>query len=161
VTGGVLDYLTLGDSPIVVRGSAEGITVIEDDRVANLPGGRPYTRELVRSLRNQHGGFWVASTNPDAARQAVAGSVPYSASMIVGLFTDGASRLVEFFGYSWQQIFVILEADGPAAVIAAVRSAETRQPLSGYNKPHDDATAVLISTGRAGPGPRLAPAGSA
>jgi len=148
VTGGVLDYLTLGDSPIVVCGPAEGITVIEDDRVARLPGGRPYTRELVRASRNKPGGFWVASTDPEAAHQAVAGSMPYSASMGVGLFTDGASRLVEFFGCSWQEVFAILEADGPAAVIAAVRSAEVRQPLSGYNKPYDDATAVLIAGDR-------------
>jgi hypothetical protein len=77
--------------------------------------------------------------------------MPYSASMNVGLFTDGASRLVEFYGYSWKQVFAVLEENGPAAVIAAVRSAEMSRPLSGYNKPHDDATAVLITGDRTGP----------
>src|SRR6266516_1939708 len=37
VSGGALDYLTLGDSPIVVRAPGEGLTVISDDRLSTLP----------------------------------------------------------------------------------------------------------------------------
>ena len=101
VRGDELDYLVLGDSPVVVR-HPDGITVLSDDRIAHLPGGRPYTLELVRSLRNKPGGFWVASTEFEAARQAVAGSMPWTAGTEVGMFTDGVSRLVEFYGYDWE-----------------------------------------------------------
>ena len=51
----------------MIRGADQALTPLSDDRIAHLPGGRPYTIELVRSLRNQPGGFWVASTDPEAA----------------------------------------------------------------------------------------------
>lgn len=143
VRDGSLDYLVLGDSPMVIR-SSEGITAISDDRIAGLPGGRPYTRELVRAMRNQPGGFWVASTDPDAAYQAEWGGRTLAADSEVGLFTDGISRLVEFYGYDWEQVFGVMEAVGPAGLISVVRSAEQGWPLCGYNKRHDDATAVLM-----------------
>src|ERR1700730_8666821 len=77
VRDGVIDYLTLADSPIVIQGADQGLTPTIDDRLAHLPGGRPYSFELVRSLRNKPGGFWVASTDPDAAYHAVTGSRPF------------------------------------------------------------------------------------
>ncbi len=150
VSGGALDYLTLGDSPIVVRAPGEGLTVISDDRLSNLPGGRPYSRELVRSLRNRPGGFWVASTDPEAAREAVAGSMPYAGDAEIGMFTDGASRLVEHYGYEWEQVFSVLETTGPAGLISLVRSAELDRPLGSYYKQRDDATVVLITGDRLG-----------
>lgn len=144
VQDGELEYLTLGDSPVAVRTPGEGLSVISDDRLSHLPGGRPYSQELVRSLRNQPNGFWVASTDPEAAYQAVAGSMPFTAGTEVGMFTDGASRLVEFYGYSWKQVFAVMQASGPAVLISVVRSLELNKPPA-LGKKHDDATAVLIA----------------
>ena len=148
VRDGAADYLTLGDSPIVIRGEGQALTPIADDRLGHLPGGRPYTLELVRSLRNKPGGFWVASTDPEAAYRAVTGSVPFEASTEIGIFTDGASRLVESYGYEWEHVFSILETSGPGGVISLVRAAERDRPLRG-GKQHDDATAVLMADGSA------------
>ena len=142
VRGDSLDYLTLGDSPIVIRDPLGGITTILDEQVANLPGGRPYTLDLIRSHRNKPGGFWVASTNPGAARHSVAGTMPCTGDAEIGMFTDGVSRLVEFYGYEWDEVFAILEASGPAALISLVRSLELDRPLE-HGKQHDDATALL------------------
>jgi hypothetical protein len=144
VRGDLADYLTLGDSPIVVRGADQAFTPIADDRLAHLPGGRPYSLELVRSLRNKRGGFWVASTEPEAAYRAVTGSVPFGTGAEVGIFTDGVSRLVESYGYEWEHVFSVLETSGPSGVIALVRGAEHERPLRG-SKQHDDATAVLMA----------------
>jgi hypothetical protein len=146
----VLEYLTLGDSPIVIRSPGAGIEMIADDRLAHLPGGRPYSRELVRSLRNKPGGFWVASTDPEAASHVVAGKLPFSAATEVGVFTDGASRLAEFYGYGWERIFSVLETTGPARMIAIIRDMERDRPPA-LGKQHDDATAVLLAGERVEP----------
>jgi len=140
----VADYLTLADSPIVIRAADQVLVPAVDDRLAHLPGGRPYSLELVRSLRNKPGGFWVASTDPEAAYHAVTGSAPFRAGTEVGIFTDGVSRLVESYGYEWEHVFSILETSGPGVVIALVRAAERERPLRGV-KQHDDATAVLMA----------------
>lgn len=145
IRGEALDYLALADSPIVIRGADHVLTPIADDRAARLPGGRPYTLELVRSLRNKPGGFWVASTDPEAAHHAVTGSLPFGPGTEIGMFTDGASRLVEFYGYGWDRVFSVMEGSGPGALIALVRSAELEKPLRSA-KQHDDATAVLMKT---------------
>jgi len=147
VRGDILGYLTLGDSPIVIRAPGEALMPVFDDRAAHLPGGRPYTPELVRAWRNRPGGFWVAGADAEAAYHAVTGSVPYTADIEIGIFTDGVSRLVEFYGYDWEQVFSVLETSGPAGLISVVRSVELDRPL-GYGKRHDDATAVLVG-GRA------------
>jgi hypothetical protein len=148
VQGDMADYLTLADSPIVIRAADQALTPAIDDRLAHLPGGRPYSLELVRSLRNKPGGFWVASTDPEAAYHAVTGSTPFGAGTEVGIFTDGVSRLVESYGYEWEHVFSILETSGPSGVIALVRAAELERPLRGV-KQHDDATAVLMADGSA------------
>ena len=116
-----------------------------DDRLDHLqPGGRPYTRDLVRSKRNASGGFWVASTNPDAAHEAITGIA--DGVTHVTLLTDGVTRLVEYYGYSWTDIFELLGKEGPSGLIQRVREAEQASPppAYGYGKQHDDATAVYI-----------------
>jgi hypothetical protein len=95
---GSLDYLTLGDSPIVLWHRNQDFTPIADDRTSHLPGGRPYTIELVRAHRNKAGGFWVASTDPEPAYQAISGTVPLETISEVGLFTDGITRLLDWYG---------------------------------------------------------------
>ncbi len=138
-----LEYLTLGDSPIILRHRDHTFTPIVDNRTDHLPGGRPYTVELVSSLRNKPGGFWVASTNPKAAYHAVSGNVHVDGTMDVALLTDGVTRLIEWYGLDWPAIFTVLTDEGPSSLIACVRSAERKDPPP-HGKQHDDATAVHI-----------------
>ena len=146
----VLEYLALGDSPIALWRPYGDVTVLKDDRTDHLPGGRPYTVELVRSLRNKPGGFWVASTEPKAAYQAVTGDVPLTPGMEVGLFTDGATRLIDVYGCDWPEFFAGLRDLGAAGVINRVRDAERNEPHP-YGKRHDDATVVHLSDVSGGP----------
>jgi hypothetical protein len=140
-----LDYLVLCDSTVVFE-NAGGIVVISDDRTARLPG---YDRATVARLRNRRGGFWVASTDPAAAAEAVTGSVDRTELRRLLLCTDGVSRLVDFFGWSWAEIFRLAERGGPRAVIEAVRAGEVERPDRLANpgrtvKRHDDATLVVL-----------------
>ncbi|MGP0002412.1 MAG: protein phosphatase 2C domain-containing protein [Acetobacteraceae bacterium] len=139
-----IEYLVLGDSPIIFQ-NGNSITVVADDRVDHLqPGGRPYRRAVVRSKRNAPGGFWVASTNPKAAYEAISGTADGPAC--IALLTDGVSRLIDHYGYDWHDIFAVLDRDGPAGLIRHVREAERKSPppTYGYGKQHDDATAIYI-----------------
>ncbi|MDR2987732.1 MAG: protein phosphatase 2C domain-containing protein [Nocardiopsaceae bacterium] len=139
-----LDYLTLGDSPIVLWHRNQDFTAIADDRTSHLPGGRPYIIELVRTHRNKADGFWVASTKPEAAYQAISGTVPMETISEVGLFTDGITRLLDWYGYTWPAIFSSLRNEGPASLIRLVRAAERQQPHP-YSKRHDDASAAYLA----------------
>ncbi|MFC4116079.1 protein phosphatase 2C domain-containing protein [Nonomuraea zeae] len=136
-----LEYLVLGDSPVVFSLVGGGVQVVSDDRLERLPGGRPYSVELVRRMRFAPGGFWVAGARPEAARHAVCGAVNLRGVRGAGVFSDGVARLVEWYGWSWDDVLAALAGQGPAALIEAVRELErSRGPVRG--KPHDDATAV-------------------
>lgn len=145
---GRVEYLVLGDSPVVFSLAGGGVRVVDDNRLERLPGGRPYTVELVRRMRNAPGGFWVAGARPEAARESVTGAVDGVRG--VGVFTDGVARLVEWYGWSWEEVLELLEGGGPEAVIGAVRELEAgRGPIRG--KRHDDATAAWGRVGHADP----------
>lgn len=140
--GDALDYLVLCDSPVALVGRDGKIQVIDDDRTDHLPGGRPYSLELVQSLRNQPGGFWVASTKPEAAYEALAGSVEVSSLRSVLLVTDGVTRLIEWYGHTWEQVVETVAKAGPGQLIAQVREAELEHGAPNRAKIHDDATAA-------------------
>jgi hypothetical protein len=134
-----LDYLVLADSPVLLDLEGEGVRPILDDRLDHLAD---YSVAAVGRSRNRD--FWVASTVPAAAQQAVTGSVPVSSVRRAAVLSDGAARLVERFGQlSWGQLLDLLESAGPAEVIARTRSAEeAAEAVRG--KRYDDATAVFI-----------------
>lgn len=145
---GRVDYLALCDSSVVFD-TGGGLVAVHDDRAATLPA---YDRETVARLRNRPGGFWVASTNPAAAAEAVTGSVARDGLRRMLLCTDGVSRLTEFFDLSWADVFRMVERSGPRAAIDAVRAYEAARPellaRPGRKriKQHDDATlAVLVA----------------
>jgi hypothetical protein len=143
--GGELDWLVLADSPLLLDVDGE-VEVVVDDRVANLPA---YTIEAVRAARNDPDGFWVAGTCPEAAYEAITGSMPAAKVRRAGLFTDGASRLVERFGRTdWRGLLDGLEDTGPTELIRRTRAVEAIELAAGRTghrgKPHDDATAVLV-----------------
>ncbi|MBN6055662.1 protein phosphatase 2C domain-containing protein [Nonomuraea sp. RK-328] len=143
-TGDHFDYLVLCDSPIAIRHRDGTVSVVADHRLDHLPGGHPYGLELIRSLRNRPGGFWVASTSPNAAAEAVTGSVPVADVTGIGMFTDGVTRLVEWYDRSWEQVVGALAEHGPASLLADVREAELRRGTPRPGKLHDDATAAWV-----------------
>lgn len=145
---GSLDYLVLGDSPLLL--DVDGLPfVVADERSGRLPD---YTEETVRSHRNQPHGFWIASTVVEAAQHAVTGTTPPDGVRLAALVTDGITRYVDRLGLgSWRGLLHNLAAIGPEAVVAAIRTAERDQlpvvstePRTGRHlKRHDDATAVV------------------
>jgi len=143
--GGRVDYLVLCDSPIALRRTDGSLMVIDDDRTDHLPGGRPYSLELVRASRNRPGGFWVAATVPEAAYEALSGSVEASTVSGALLLTDGVTRLMEWYGYSWEQLVSTAATAGPEELIAQVRREEQERGTPDFAKRHDDATAAWVS----------------
>jgi hypothetical protein len=140
-----LEYLVLADSPVVLWHSREKVAqTFEDERIAHLPGGRPYTRELVRSSRNAPGGFWVASTRPEAAYHAVRGTVELEPGAEVALFTDGVTRLVDFYHHTWDSLFALLRELQPQGLVDFVRDLERKNEVP-YGKAHDDATVAHMT----------------
>jgi hypothetical protein len=141
---GRLECLVLADSPIAVRLRDGSVGVVEDDRIMQLPGGPPYTLELVRAQRNRPGGFWVASTSQAAAYEAVTATFPEEEVDAVALLTDGVTRLIDRYRRTWRDVMEELRTGGPDHVIDLVRAAERAEP-AGRGKAHDDATALLVT----------------
>lgn len=163
---GVLDYLVLSDNVLVLDLEGEGVRTIVDKRVEEVaademraalqgPVDAPEHADRVsalvavqRRLRNRHGGYWVASTDPTAADEAIAGSIDLAQVRQAALLTDGASRLVDTFGaLTWEQLLDLLRTEGPSALIARTREAELSDP-TGERWPRfkrsDDATAAYV-----------------
>ncbi|GAA1966197.1 protein phosphatase 2C domain-containing protein [Kitasatospora viridis] len=138
---GRLDHLVLADSPVLVELADGELLTVLDDRVERLPA---YDRATVARLRNAPGGFWVASTRPEAADQALTGSHPLAGVRRFAVLTDGVSRLVERYGWSWRALLDGLAQGGPAQLLAAVREAELADPPGRFaGKRHDDATVLF------------------
>jgi Protein phosphatase 2C len=136
------EYLALADSPLIV--DTGELAVLVDDRTAHL---KDYTYAGVSVARNNPGGFYVASTKPDAAYEAIQGSIPSAEIRRAALLTDGASRLADYFHrLTWQQLMDTLEHEGPTQLIARTREIERAEGGSRRRKPHDDATAVFLSS---------------
>jgi hypothetical protein len=162
-----LDYLVLSDSVLVLDLSTE-LRVVTDDHEAQIggqfraqmdawPNGTPEHekahREYVESLRahrNRPGGFWVASTDPEAGRHALTGSVPRAHVHAAAVLSDGATRLVDRFSLAtWDDMLKILDRQGPSELLRQVRDAEDSD-LDGSRWPrgkaHDDASAVYCTS---------------
>lgn len=137
-----VEHLVLADSPVVLRAPDGRVTTVADDRVDYLP---EYTFEAVRKARNQPGGFWVASTLPAAAYEALSGTTPREQVASVAVMTDGASRYAERYGHSWDELVAVLESGGPRELIDRVRAYDVAAANGSFRgKRHDDATAVLL-----------------
>lgn len=166
-----VEGLVLADSPVVVF-TGDGPSVLSDERLSALPPGAYRARlaegagygtdhlaELRKSAaeagkrRNQEGGFWVAEANPDAAYYAERRSWPRAQVTSALLASDGVSCGVDRYGIfpDWATVRALATAQGPDAVLAAVRAAETDDPTgTRWPRPkiHDDqALAVVEFTG--------------
>lgn len=138
--GGSVEWYVLADSPIVM--DAGGIRVFRDDRVDHLPS---YTREGVRRSRNSPGGFWVASTKPEAAYEGLTGEVPVEGLTCAAVLSDGASRLVERFEHmGWDALLRLLDEEGPRELVRRTRAVEASAAARPRGKRFDDATAVFV-----------------
>lgn len=162
---GALDSLVLGDSTLVLDQAGE-ITTVTDRRIDDvaraerlameaLPTGTPEHQAarvkfvgLQRLGRNQPGGYWTASTDPQAAYEAFTGSVPLAGLRHVTLLSDGAARFVEFSLGTWKDLIGLLNTFGPSTVFARIREAEDGDP-TGLRWPRakrrDDAAIVHFS----------------
>jgi serine/threonine protein phosphatase PrpC len=160
-----LEYLALADSPLVIR-RHDGVQVITDDREAVV--GRRYRQhmdataagtpehiqahreyvETMRAHRNSSGGFWVASNDPEAAHEAITGTINLREVRDLALLSDGASRLVDRFDLAtWDVALDLIRDDGTDALIDAVRHAEADDP-NGRRWPRgkttDDASLIYV-----------------
>jgi 8-oxo-dGTP pyrophosphatase MutT (NUDIX family) len=167
LAGRRIDWLVLGDAAVAwrsVSGHAHGVT---DDRLEQLTDApvvvadvRRYDPAYVMKVRNQPGGFWVAAADPAAAAEALTGSLPTDEIGTVGLYSDGITRLVERYSYSWEQVFDLAARFGPRALVDAVREAEHADPAPDRwrGKRHDDATAIIATLTPTGGSPLVAAA---
>ena len=150
------DYLALADATLLLD-TADGLKVISDERVNQLAGKEraatnqvpagsalklrrrvQLTRALRRS-RNRPGGYWVAAADPQAASQAVTGTVPATSLQRAVLLSDGASRLVDLFELAgWEELLALLDEHGPEGLLRQVRAAEAVGP-EGRQWPPDQA----------------------
>jgi len=159
-----LDYLVLADSVLLLHNDQQ-TRAITDNREAEvgqrlrapmdaLPSGSPEHAdelrryvETMRAYRNRLGGFWVASTDPAAADEAITGAVAAADVRAAVLLSDGASRLVDRFQLAtWPQLVKLVTTEGPDALLTRVRDAEQSDPVGQRwprGKTTDDATAAL------------------
>jgi hypothetical protein len=161
---GVLEYVVLGDSTLLLAGTDGSTTAITDQRldevgkrlrgpVDALPTGSPEHsvalaeyRDALTGLRNRPGGFWIAGPDPRAAEHAVTGTVPLDSLASVTLLSDGATRLVDSFELAdWKEALDVINSSGPDGLIRRVREAEANDPNGRRwprGKTRDDATAL-------------------
>lgn len=136
-----IDHLVLADSPILMRSPTGTLTVHSDDRIDLLPD---YSLATISRLRNQPDGFWVASTEPKAAYEAVTGTTDLADAEVVAVLTDGASRYAERYGHPWQELLDVLTTAGPRELVNRVRAYDAAADAGSFRgKRYDDATAVL------------------
>ncbi|TDW89704.1 protein phosphatase 2C-like protein [Kribbella pratensis] len=135
-----VEHLVLADSPVVLRSPDGKITVHSDDRIERLP---ERTLEAVRRLRNQPGGFWAASTEPQAAYEAVVGTTDRADIDVIAILSDGASRFTERYGHPWEELLDVLTTDGPRRLIDLVREHDAAATTPGWKR-YDDASVVLL-----------------
>lgn len=166
-----VDLLALGDSTLVIERADHSLEVLTDDRLATvgtaerrayrdrlLAGGgfdTEHTRllgrlqERQRTARNLDGGYWVAESEPDAARHAITRTLPLSAVRGLLLLTDGAAAGVARYAQpaDWPNLLRRLDRTGIASYFDALHHVEEADP-TGQRWPrakvHDDKTAARL-----------------
>lgn len=166
---GVTDILVLGDSTAVIGYANGNEEVLRDDRLQRLPlpaakeyrtrlhQGRGYDRthrELLATLqesqrrwRNRSDGYWIASTDPEAARHAVVASRPSDQIRWLVLATDGTTDILGPLGIGWRDIAEFDNTDLAGLLARCQQWEETVDPngvLLPRAKRHDDKTVAVI-----------------
>ncbi|MFB4280892.1 protein phosphatase 2C domain-containing protein [Nonomuraea sp. MTCD27] len=162
---GVLDYLVLADTVIVIdtgheihvvsdsrvdQAAPEALAATRDEAIGTPEHQAAVARMSVEQLkkRNVPGGYWVAAVEREAAFHAFVGQVPVGDVRRVAIFTDGASRAVDTFQQmDWAACLDYLQEHGPRGLIRHVRSIEETDP-AGTRWPRfkvsDDATVAVV-----------------
>jgi hypothetical protein len=161
-----IEYLVLGDSTLLIDRAGREPAVITDQRIEQvavaeqaamnaLPTGTPghfaaRVRYVARQreLRNRPDGYWITSTDPAAAAQAITGRADRDGLRSVTLLSDGATRFVEFGLGDWRTLLALLGTGGIGEVFGRIRPAETGDPDGARwprAKRHDDAAIVHLS----------------
>jgi hypothetical protein len=160
------DYLALADA-VLLLDTVDGLKVVSDERVNQLAGKereaanrvptssalklrrRAQLTRALRRTRNRPGGYWVAAADPQAANQALTGTLPSKTLRRAVLLSDGASRLVDPFGLAtWEELLALVDENGPDELLRQVRAAEAVDPEGRQwprTKRSDDATAVYLA----------------
>ena len=125
----------LADNP----GDHEGAVAASADRVR---AGRRHA--------NAPGGYWVAQTNPAAARFGATRTTPVENVEDVLLHTDGFDPLVENYSAfpNWDAALDHVREAGLAATVERLRAVERADPEMTEHprlKPHDDAGVVHLA----------------
>jgi len=158
------EYLVLADSTVAIETTAS-VQAITDDRLDHVAteyhdalnaaknGSTEHATAVssltlaLRQYRNVTGGYWVAAVDPDAAYEAITGSVARNEVRSAAIMTDGASIICDRFGVlDWPQVFHRLHEAGPMGLIRDVREQELSDSTGERwkrSKVHDDATAVF------------------
>lgn len=151
--GEQLEHLVLCDSSVLLHGRDGTVRRLTDDRVDHLvipgdaggPAGGPRSAEAVEALRNAPGGFWLARHEPEAAEEALIGSVPLAELAAVHLVSDGVTRAVDLLGTHTASTLSRALLSAPEEVIRQLRAAERDLPQGARpRKIHDDATALTL-----------------
>ena len=165
IRGDVLDYLVLGDSPIVFP---DGVVVDErldeldlperrlyQDRLANGHGYGDAHKQLLRDLqdaqakrRNIDGGYWIAEADPVAASHTLCSARPTAETPWAVLATDGAFNTIsQMGGQSWQDVST-RSAAGLEALLQTAQQWEATEDPNGQAMPrakrHDDKAIAAI-----------------
>ena len=124
---------------------------LEHDRAARDAQARAVIDEL-RARRNRSGGYWIAKDDPQAATQAVTGSVPLGQLIGAALLSNGASRVVDPYRLAeWPAVLELMRTMGPNEIIRRVREVETLTQATGSvpdSRLPDDATVAYCEPGR-------------
>ncbi|SES06465.1 PP2C family serine/threonine-protein phosphatase [Lentzea albida] len=162
-----LELLALGDSTAVVKTADGAVHRVTDDRLSRtaadlrrqyrsrLEAGAGYDdthRTLLgelqrheRQLRNTDQGYWIAEAQPDASREAVRRDFVIDDVAWLVLATDGAQRVIDHLGLSWEDI-ALMDSAELAQLLQRLHSWEQFDDPAGKFLPrakqHDDKVLV-------------------
>jgi hypothetical protein len=163
------DLLLLGDSYIAYR-LAGTTTVLTDDRLDQLglsqsrlyrerlaagSGYGPAHTDLLRQLqvgqrarRNVPGGYWIASADPEAARNAITVTLPVASLEWIVLATDGAADTIRRLGLDDWDAIARSDQAGLSAILEHCHEWEENADPDGSQYPrakrHDDKAIAAI-----------------
>lgn len=166
----VADLYVLGDSPIHY-GNGQETHVLHDGRLDNvalaeratyieeLRAGNGFTEQHRESLvqlqreqlryRNRPGGYWIAETDPNAARHALTCTVPRATITWGVLGTDGATDLLDHRSdIAWLEIAAYDEAQLQDLLMQLhrwERDVDPRGQQLPRAKRHDDKTLAAVA----------------
>jgi hypothetical protein len=166
-----LDMLVLGDSTLVIEHQNRTLDILTDNRLDaialherktyrhRLSAGNGFDaqhqqllaqiQDRERAARNQPAGYWIAESNPDAAKHAITHTVPLSDVRGLLMLTDGATAGVTRYQHpkTWPDLVNQIDTLGTAAVLDEIQRVEATDPAGQRwprSKAHDDKSAVRL-----------------